>query len=444
MKIWIKRALILLFLAALAPAARWSQRALSHSFGDGDGVISDFAINHVVTALPTLVAFMIVSLCLWWLRVCLSDRRWMLSLCAVLSAFGVLNFAAEVFVRSRPKPVGDDNDDRVAYPYIEFKGSFQSGKHNALGYGGRVPEATKKQGEYRIFFVGGSTVRFGSPPIPELVEQLFRAEQFEEVQVFNFGVSGSGTGMELARLVFEVLSYQPDMIVSYSGGNDVNLPVIADPRPGYPFNFMVSEHHPLLEKDYPAAALAAYGSYLLRLLGQSYFRDRFTRAEELRRSAGWGTQAWRERIADAYARNIETSARIAGAFDSTFVAFLQPSLLTKAKPTEGEQAYLDRFMSRSARAVGAGYADWKLHDEFIRGRIRARLSAAREPGLRFIDMSDAFAGVETSTYADLIHTEQHATRLVAGRIFEVLRKLVRRCPPGAGPECGGVHHPSRF
>lgn len=43
---------------------------------------------------------------------------------------------------------------------IEFKGSFQSGKHNSLGYGGKIPEQ-KKQGEYRIIFLGGSTVRFG-------------------------------------------------------------------------------------------------------------------------------------------------------------------------------------------------------------------------------------------------------------------------------------------
>ena len=423
MKIWIKRALLLLFLVALAPAARWLQRMLSYSFGDGDGVISDFAINHAVAALPTLIALLIVSLCLWWLRKHLSSTKMILSLCTLLVLFGVLNFAAEIFLQSRPRSIGDDNDHRVAYPYIEFKGSFQSGKHNELGYGGKVPEQEKKQGEYRIIFLGGSTVRFGQPAIPALVEQLFHAEGFEEVQVFNFGVSGSNTGMELARLVFEVPAYQPDMIVSYSGGNDINLPMYADPRPGYPFNFMVKEYSPLLDRDYPLAALTAYGSHLFRLLGYDYFMRKFTRVEELRRSTGWKTQPWREQIAEAYVHNVETSARIAHAFDSAFVAFLQPSLLTKKNATERERAYLDQFMLTSVQKFGLTSDDWHLHDEFIRNRINVRLSAARTPGFRFIDMSAAFASVETSTYVDLIHTDQHAKRLAASRIFETLRAL---------------------
>lgn len=140
MKIWIRRALLLLFLLALPPAASWLQRMVSNAFGDGDGVISDFAISHAVAALPTLVGFLLVSLCLWWWRKHFSSEKLMLSFCTLLIVFGVLNFAAEIFLESRPKPVGDDNDHRAAYPYIEFKGSFQSGKHNKLGYGGKVPE----------------------------------------------------------------------------------------------------------------------------------------------------------------------------------------------------------------------------------------------------------------------------------------------------------------
>jgi hypothetical protein len=433
MKIWFRRALVLLFLVALVPTARWLQWMLSDSFGDGDGVITDFAINHAVAALPTLIGFLIVSLCLWWLRGHFSNRKVMLSLITLLMVFGVLNFAAEILVESRPQPDADDNDHRVPYPYIEFKGSFHSGKHNELGYGGKVPEREKKHGEYRIIFLGGSTVRFGEPAIPALVEELFHAEGLDEVQVFNFGVSGSNTGMELARLVFEVLSYRPDMIVSYSGGNDINLPIVADPRPGYPYSFMVREYNPLLDKDYPLAVLTAYGSYLMRLLGYGYFQKRFSRVEELRRRTGWATQAWREQIAEAYAHNVETSARIANAFDSTFAAFLQPSLLTKENPTQRERAYLDQFMLRSAKNLGLTSADWHLHDKFIRNQINVRLSATWTPGFRFIDMSGAFAGAETSTYVDLIHTDQDAKRQVAARIFETLRELkaanARCCGP---------------
>ena len=89
MKIWVKRALVLLILAALAPAARWSERMLSNLFGAGDGEITRFAINHAVAALPTLIGFLIVSLCLWWLRERLSNKKVMLSLCTLLMVFGI-------------------------------------------------------------------------------------------------------------------------------------------------------------------------------------------------------------------------------------------------------------------------------------------------------------------------------------------------------------------
>jgi hypothetical protein len=63
----------------------------------------------------------------------------------LLMTFGVLNFATEVLIESSPKPNGDDNDHRAPYPFIEFKGSFQYGKHNELGYGGKVPDPRKQQ-----------------------------------------------------------------------------------------------------------------------------------------------------------------------------------------------------------------------------------------------------------------------------------------------------------
>ena len=139
MKIWITRILVLLFLLALAPASRWLQWTLSTTFGAGDDEITRFYINYMVTALPTLAGFLIVGLGLWWLRGLLSNKAVMVSISTLVIAFGLLNFAAEILLESKPKPFGDDNYHRTPYPYIEFKGSFESGKHNELGYGGKIP-----------------------------------------------------------------------------------------------------------------------------------------------------------------------------------------------------------------------------------------------------------------------------------------------------------------
>lgn len=423
MKTWAWRLLVLLLLAALAPAARWLQWELSASFGAGDGEISRFAIRHFVNALPALCGFIIASLMLWWLRRQLASKYVLASICTLLLMFGVLNFTAAVFLESRPKPGGDDLAHRAPFPYIEFKGSFRSGKHNALGYGGKVPELHKQEREYRIFFLGGSTVRFGEPAIPALVEQLFHAEGFREVRVFNFGVSGSNTAMELARLVFEVPAYQPNMIVSYAGGNDINMPVTTDPRPGYPFNYMVREFNPLLREKYPWLDMTAYGSHLLRLFAHGYFNEKFTRMRELQRDAGWNTEAWRVEIAEEYVRNIEASAKIATAFGSSFVAFLQPSLLTRENPSEAEAEILESFTAATERRLGVSHTDWELHDEFIRRLINQRLAGSPNPDLRFVDMSTAFDGVGESTFLDIIHTEQHAKSLLAERIFRTLREI---------------------
>jgi hypothetical protein len=338
-----------------------------------------------------------------------------------VAVFGALNFAAEIAITSAPKPRGDDNLHRFPYPYIQFKGASASGEHNRLGYGGPVPEQVKRDGEYRIFFLGASTVRFGDPPIPDLVQRIFSEEGFENVRVFNFGVSGSNSGMDLARLVFEVLPYEPNMVVIYSGGNDINLPLVADRRPGYPFNFMVYENHPLYAKDYPTVALPAYGSYLVRLIARQYLSEKFGGRERLRRDTDWNTDAWRGRIADAYVRNLEVSARIAGAFGSKLVAFLQPSLLTKANPSQEERelvAHYSKLADLSADSLQA-------HEDFIRDSINARLlKSRRPPDFRYDDLSQIYDASETATFSDLIHTHQQAKTVVAQRIFETLRDML--------------------
>ena len=102
--------------------------------------------------------------------------------------------------------------------------------------------------------------------------------------------------MELARLVFEVVNYAPDMVVVYNGGNDINLPLGWDPRPGYPFNFLLYGNHPLHQEDYPTFSLAAYGSHILRIVGRSYFKEHFSQRDTLRQEVQWNTNPWRGKL----------------------------------------------------------------------------------------------------------------------------------------------------
>jgi lysophospholipase L1-like esterase len=423
---WILRTAVVAFFLLLGPVARWAERTLSHTFGTGDGEISRFGINHAIDALPVLSIFLLVALLSWWSRHLRVSSKWIAFLSTSIAVVGILNFAAAIVLDSKPRPIGDDHVHRLPFPYIEFKGSAASGKHNQLGYGGPVPDETKRDGEYRIIFIGGSTVRFGYPPIPAIVEELFHTAGFDDVRVFNFGVSGANTSMDLARLVFEVPAYQPDMIVSYAGGNDINLPVSSDPRPGYPFNYMVTERHPLIAWDYPDLALAGTKIPLMRLFGNKYLLRKLTRVTELRREHDWFTPPWRSRISDIYVQNMEKSATFSEAIDSRFVSVLQPSLLTKQTPSSEEQRYLDILSRVSEKSYQLSLENWRSHDHQIRTELGKALKASDSPNLDFVDLSGIFDSAKETTFRDLVHINQDANAEIAFKLFESLRALRAR------------------
>ncbi len=74
-------------------------------------------------------------------------------------------------------------------------------------------------------------IRWGNP-IAEMLEKRFH-EGFEDVELFNFGVVSSNSGMELASVVHEILNAGP--ITSFSITSGRSLLSLAGPTSGYPF-----------------------------------------------------------------------------------------------------------------------------------------------------------------------------------------------------------------
>ena len=171
------------------------------------------------------------------------------------------------------------------YPYIMFKsepnakldtGDFS----NEIGYRGAVPSLKKPDDEYRIVILGGSTV-FGwqeDKTLPVNVQKVFKEKGLKNVKVYNFGAVSSGSGQALARVVYEVSDYSPDLVIAYNGSNDFEHPFFRDPRPGYPFNFLVHEANPIFLKDpsdFPLVATLLYRSAILRRFLKGYFVEAF-------------------------------------------------------------------------------------------------------------------------------------------------------------------------
>ncbi len=296
---------------------------------------------------------------------------------------------------------------------------------NGQGYRGREATKPKRSGELRVIVLGGSTVFEGEPALPELLERELQKRGVARAACFNFGVVSSVSGMEVARLLFEVTELQPDVVVFYDGGNDVLLPAVYDPRPGYPFNFVVYESNPLLRRDpasFPSFALFAYGSQLLRTVAPGFFEKRFVDLDGLRGRVGYGSDEWKARIAATYVKNLVRAHHVTRAWGGDFVAFFQPVVFYKPDLGPAETA-----IRRQNEAMAPLALD-------LRARVQADLGPAREKdGVAIFDLSGIYDGVKSDIFVDVVHTTAQGKEIVArGIADELARRPSLRPPPSGG------------
>ncbi|HEX9925195.1 MAG TPA: hypothetical protein VGD99_21240 [Anaerolineae bacterium] len=309
---------------------------------------------------------------------------------------------------------------RRPQPYTMFGGTADAAIEtaeatvhlNSLGYPGAAPARVKPANEYRIFVLGGSTVFLGEPPIPVLLEEAFHQNGAQHVKVYNFGVISSVSGMELARIVFEISELEPDLIMMYNGGNDLLSPFRQDPRPGYPLNFIVYEHNPLLESEvrsYPTGALLAYGSNIARTLFPNYFSRRFANLEQLRADIGWGSDAWKAEIARIYVENLVKADKVSLAFGADFIAFAQPMVYFKDEVAPEEEAQ-------------AFHGERRPYVLEMRERVRQEVEKQRELNnhLKVIDLTDIYDTTPDWVFTDSIHTQQASKSVVVQEMYKYI------------------------
>jgi len=347
-------------------------------------------------------------------RIQLVSGKVFIVLIACVVSFLLLDLTSRFFISSRSSfeqkfPV---QIYRKPYPYIMFRGE-PYGKQgqivlNEIGYMGAAPTKVKKPGEFRIIFLGGSTLVEGNPTIPQLVEMEFKTNQSRDVRTFNFGVVSSVSSMEVARIVFEASDYEPDLIIMYNGANDMTHPYWWDPRPGYPFNFIVYENNPLLESDvrkYPGFSLLAYESNLLRVLGRKYFEYQFANLRQKREEIHFKTVEWSQQISEVYIANLVKASRISHAFKSEFIAFFQPMVYYKDKLSEEERQSVKQD-------------EFEYHN-LMRQQVStsSRLTIDKED-IAFVDLSDIYDDVNETVFEDEVHTNQQSKLIIAREIYQ--------------------------
>ena len=303
----------------------------------------------------------------------------------------------------------------VPKPYVMFGGKPNHIELNRLGYKEDAPAIQRNPNEVRIFLLGGSALFEGDTTISRLLENEFHAHGFRCINCFNWGMPASTSGLELAKIVFEIADSEPDIIVMYNGGNDFMTPLWADPRPGYPYNFFIYESNPLLIKDissYPMLSLAFYGSKILRFLFPSYFINTFTRFEKIKKEVNYGQESWKNAIVTAYLNNVIKASKTSKAFGADFMLFFQPLVYFKDKLSKEEQAFQSKTGLRKYITC--------LHEKF-NYKID---SVNKQYKLNYADLSNIFDTCNLQTFADDIHTLPKSKHIIAVTMYkQMIQKI---------------------
>jgi lysophospholipase L1-like esterase len=338
--------------------------------------------------------------------------KWLLFGFLFLLVFFVIG---EIFFRylyTKISPFDERIAVRFATPFTMFSN---------FDYGTKEPP--KSRGELRIFMLGGSTVAYGNPPLPVCVEQELKRRGFGEVHVFNYGVISQNSSQELARLVFHVLDSEPDIVVIYDGGNDIMDPLLYDPRPGFPFNFLAYENNVLFKDvgEYPWPSLLAYGSDMLRHLFRHYFFEKFGNFSNLRRDAGYGTYPWSEKIARIYAGNLAKAGRICRAYNVEYAAFFQPIIFYKRHAvSETEKNILAGWPQEEGKLVRPFTND-------VRAKILRNIKEEQKSSpFTFHDFSGIFSDSTDAVFTDYIHVNEASNRKIAATICDSLMDTIRK------------------
>jgi hypothetical protein len=302
---------------------------------------------------------------------------------------------------------------RKPAPYVMFSGAPGQQDHNELGYRGELPAGAKPPGEFRVFVLGGSAV-YGSGPghltIPHHLQELTRRSGRSQVRVFNWGVVSQVSGQELATLALRTIRHAPDLVVLYDGGNDMSAAYTYDPRPGYPFNFVLQESAVDAFQEgglrVSAAGVLTQSSLLRRLFGPE-LADAVARLPPVRRRAGYGTSRWEEEVVRAYLDNVENACRLGTGLGFRVAVLLQPIV----------------YYSPQADSYRGLPAEFRPYAERQYERIRrglGELSTGNAAGrCLFADLSRVCARGECE-FQDMIHPTAETRAPIAGEVFRVL------------------------
>jgi hypothetical protein len=219
------------------------------------------------------------------------------------------------------------------------------------------------------------------------LESELRTKGVENAEVYNFGIGASILRQDVIRIMFEMASYKPDLIVHYSGANDFGGFNI-DPRINYPHRFYLDEFNPLKElkaKSFPTLNALLLSSQFLRTNFPDFLierivnphlsnihkhRPRIEHYSEMRAHAAFENILWAEKISKSIGAN--------------YVFVLQPTVNFKKVRHQNE---------------------WQFSNQVFIDQVHLFLNLMSKSSFKknFLNLSDLFKDEPRYVFSDEMH-----------------------------------------
>lgn len=257
----------------------------------------------------------------------------------------------------------------------------------------------KNDDNLNIAILGGSTTDSTFSNIrswPQFLYEKF-CESNKRVTIFNGGMCGYCSSQEMIKLIRDCLSLKPDIIISFTGINDVNWILCNETYSMYT-NYLKTN----MEKTF-----------------QTAFKKRWT--EELVDDIGFGIKP---NLSDYenWFKNMKIMHGIAKEFEIKFLSFLQPTIFYGGyNPSSREKAFLKYLCEYVYDNPDTPESQTKLltgAEKFYTGAVRL------SKGVDYIyDITDIFDG-QSEIFYDIAHCNEIGNKLIANRIFAVLQSML--------------------
>ncbi len=302
---------------------------------------------------------------------------------------------------------------------------------NINSRGLRAEQGAEQDSRPKIILLGGSAAfGVGAETDHDTITAILQ-ESFQSHRLLNAGVIGFHSGQELTYLVTDLIDYQPAVVVTYNGWNDVfDLAHLRERHPnklGFNSNFFGFENQ--LVRNYQSQV--SFSDSLLRLVTttsrKSLVLQRFfpsLRTTETPAPAPTFSSLSSDRqktlldsIVRTYVNNVRKMALVSRACGAKFLVVLQPELGQRPNLTSEERARLNA-------ADATHYQDFmpRLYREFLN---QTKPLLTRE-GIDWIDLNEntLFQTTPETLFVDTVHTNRRGNELAAQSIAAKLQVLI--------------------